>query len=51
MPNFNLNQDYADALIENSEFHLKVRAGKANYLSQAFSDLKKRLLKHEITAK
>jgi hypothetical protein len=45
---FEINREYADALIENSEFHKKVQKRQANYQSAYYYDLKKKLLKHQL---
>lgn len=48
MEDFQINQEYADLLIENSEFHKLVQARKANYQSQAYHDLRKKLTEFEV---
>lgn len=41
--NFDLNEEYADLLLKNAEFHLKVRAGKAKYDSGEWTGLQQQL--------
>lgn len=37
------NKRYSELLIANSNFHVKVRAGKANYTSGEFRDMQREL--------
>lgn len=45
---FELNKEYSDLLVENSNFHLKVRSGQSSYLSDEYKRLQKKLTAIEV---